>query len=413
MFRSFASAQRPPALPRSVSVLAVCVSVCTMFSTLAAAQGSSRTIAIVNLSAAPEAEATTAKARELLRRTPQIRPTESGDLARALESRLPDAGPDAPVLADAQRALDESELAFGQFKSRLATSKLGEARRSLFSLPPSARTTAMLADVSFRMALIHLRADNMGLAQGEFQLYHRLLPDQRIDPVRYPPSVVVAFEEARKRLPQKASATLAISASYDGAPIYLDGQSAGKAPLSLAVTPGAHIVSIDAPKYEAAAQTIDIDPGDTQVVKIDLQPRSLVSRALELRFEAQERGYDDESLRIAASRVSRLVGSDAVLIIVGETSEAVLFIQELERLSYRSHVNPQLTRMLALAMPVPRPTLLDGTLKKPAPVAWYRSPIGIATIAAGASILIVGGLSLGTRDSSEQSRVGVPEWVDF
>ena len=412
MFRSFPFAPSPLLRHRAIVHLLVCVLVCSLAPAPAWAQDAAKTIAIVNLGAADDAEATTAHARRIIARTPGVRPTETGDLAQALEGRLPEGGPDAPILADAQRALDESEAAFGLFKSRLATSKLGEARRSLFSATPNDRTTALLADLSFRMALIHLRADNMGLAQSEFELHHRLLSDSKIDPVRYPPSVVNAFEQARKNVPQKLTATLSITASYDGAPIFLDGKPVGTAPLSLPVAAGAHIIAIAAPKYEPAAPTSDIDPGDTQKIKSGLQPRSLVTRALELRFQAQESGYDEDSLRLAASRVSRLVGSDAVLIITGEKSYATLFFQQLDKLSYRSGVDATLPRMLALAMPVPRPTLLDGVIGGPEDLPWYRNPVGITALAVGSILLIVGGLSLGTSDDGGQGRLVKPEW-DF
>lgn len=411
MFRSFASAFvcAPPSLARLRA--AVCVLVCGM-STTAFAQDADRTIAIVNLSPGPNAAAAATRARDIVAKTPGLRATETGDLAQTLEAVLPKGGPDEPVIAIAKAALVASEQAFGEFKSRLATSKLDEARRELFSLAPSNATTTLLADVSFRMALIHLRAENMGLAIGEFQLLHRLAPERSVDPVRYPPSIVKAFEQARKRVPQNVAATLRITATYNGDTIYLDGKAVGQAPLTLPVTAGTHIVAIAAPKYQAAAQAIDVDPGDTLDIKLDLQPRSPITRARELRFQALTQGLTEESLRVAAGRVSRLVGSDAVLIIVGNDSKATLFLPDLDRLSYQTEVNPQLSRMLALARPVPRPTLLDGVVTTPPDLPWYRNPIAITAAAATAAILIVGGASLGSSDAAGQSRLGVPSW-DF
>ncbi len=386
----------------------VCVVVCSVATSHA--QEADRTIAIVNLSAGPNAAAAARRARDIVTKAPGLRATETGDLAQTLEGVLPKGGPDEPILASARSALEASELAFGEFKSRLATSKLDDARRDLFSLAPSDKTTALLADVSFRMALIHLRAENMGLAIGEFQLLHRLAPDHSIDPVRYPPSIVKAFESARSRIPTKVAATLNITATYNGDTIYLDGRPVGKAPLALPVAAGTHIVAISAPKYQAAAQAIDVDPGDTLDIKLDLQPRSPVSRARELRHQALRQGLDEASLRVAAARVSRLVGSDAVLIVVGEESNATLFIPELDRLSYQTPIGPALPRMLALARPVPRPTLLDGTVSTPIDLPWYRNPIAITAAAATAAILIVGGASLGSSNDATQSRLGVPSW---
>ncbi len=379
--------------------------------TFAWAQSTVRTIAILNLSEAPQAAETTAQARAIVERTPGLRPTSSGDLARALEGNLPDGGPDAPVLARASSALAASEVALSDFKSRLATIELNRARELLFSLAPNAHTTKRLADVSFHMALIHLRANNMGLAMDEFRLHHRLNTTSKIDSVRFPPSVVRPFEQARKLSSDKTTAGLTISATYDGAPIFLDGQQVGHAPLELEVQGGPHIVSIAAPQYQAAAQKISLDPGDKHEIRIDLLPRSRATRALDLRFRAAEQNFDDASIRLAASRASRLVGSDAVLIILGSQSEAVLYIQEHDRLTYRSKVGPMLSHMLGLTLPVSSPTLL-GEDSKPQRVPWYLHPVGIASLATVASLSIVGLLTLGTGDDTPSARNGTPIW-DF
>jgi hypothetical protein len=395
------------------SLLLVCVFVCGGV-TAANAQDADRTIAIVNLSAGRNAAAAAASARTIVAKTPGLRATETGDLAQTLEGVLPKGGPDEPVLAKAKSALEASEKAFGEFKSRLATSKLDEARRELFSLSPTVQTTALLADVSFHMALIHLRAENMGLAIGEFQLLHRLAPERTVDPVRYPPSIVKAFEDARKRVPTTIAATLQITATYNGDTIYLDGKPVGQAPLTLPIAAGTHIVAIAAPKYQATAQAIDVDPGDALDIKLDLQPRSPITRARELRYQALQQGLSDASLREAAARVSRLVGSDAVLIIVGAESRATLFIPELDKLSYQTDVNPQLSRMLALARPVPRPTLLDAVGTTPPNLPLYRNPVAITAVAATtaiAAILIFSG-SLSSSDGAAKTRLGVPSW-DF
>jgi len=414
MLRSFPSTEVSSSPKPAISLWVRCaIAVLTVVagSNTVRAQDSDRTIAIVNLSEAAGADAATAKARVLLRTVNGLRPTDTGDLTRALESALPEGGPDAPALAEARAGLEASEAAFGEFRSRLAKKELDKARRILFAIAPSPATTKLLADLSFHMALIHLRANNMGLAFSEFQLQFRLDPTSKIDSVRFPPRIVRAFDQARTETPTKVDATLFISATYDGAPIFLDGAPAGFAPLSLPVSAGAHIVAIAAPQYKAAARTIDIDPTDTQEIRIDLQPRSKVTRALELRFVAKEHAFDEESLRAAAAEVSQLIDSDAVLLIAGKNSSAALYIREVDRLSYQTEVGPALSHMLGLALPVARPTLLDGAIKA-APVAWYRNPIGIAALATGVSITIVGLLSLGTSNGGVPERLGKPQW-DF
>lgn len=377
------------------------------------AQAAPKTVAIVNLSTAPAASDAASRVRELLDRSEGLRPTTPGDLARALEEALPQGGPEAQALNEAQAALDASAGAFTEFKSRQARTDLERARRILFGLRPNGKTTNLLADVSFHMALIHLREENLGLAMGELQLLHRLVDRKTIDPVRYPPDVVRAFDRARKQAKGKPTASVSISATYDGAPVYLDGVAAGPSPITLSMSAGAHIVSVAAPQYQATAILVDIDPGAEQSHRIDLKPRSQVLRAKELRFEAKSAGLRDEDLRMAAARVSRLVGSDAVMLIVnaatatGADAVATLYIQHLDRMTFRHKVDSGLKNMLGLVVEVPRPTLVAG-VRQPGPVPWYKKPWALAAIGGGTALTIAGLLSLGTGDEVNQPRKGEP-----
>jgi len=365
----------------------------------------------VTLSNDARASATAKAARHIVSKTPGLRPTHSGALAQTLEGPLPEGGPDGPTLAAANRALAASEAAFQEFKSRLAGAELQKARRLLFSLTPSPTTNKLLARVSFRLGLMHLRANNMGLATSEFVLQYRLDPDSKIDSLRFPPSVVRAFEQARARATPQTSASISVTATYDDASVFLDGRKLGTVPLELSVTPGAHVLAISAPQYQPAAQTLELDPGDRQDLRFDLQPRSRVSQALALRFAAQKDHYSDASVRMAAARVARLVGSDSVLVIVGASGQAALYVQTLDRLSFRSNVESSLGQALALVLPAARPTLIDGPARS-VKTPWYRNPIGIVALATGLSLSVVGVLTLGTGNGSMPERRGTAIW-DF
>lgn len=399
---------------RAITVAALAAA--ALFSTGTWAYGAPKTIAIVNLSTQASAADSASQVRELLDRSDGLRPTTPGDLARALEDALPEGGPDAQALTEVSGDLAASLTAFTEFKNREARARLQQARATLFALPPSTETSKFLADVSFNMALIHMREENNGLAMGELQLLHRLVERDSIDPVIYPPDVVRAFKQARKDAARKSNASISISATYDGAPVYLDGTLAGSSPITLSVSAGAHVVAVATPQYQATAILVDIDPGAIQSHRIDLEPRNQIVRARELRFEARSNGLRDEDLRVAAARVARLVGSDSVLILVDEAGEAsdkavlaTLYIQHLDRLTYRHQVNKKLSNMLGLVMDVARPTLIDG-VRELGPVPWYKKPWGIAAIGGGTALTIVGLISLGTGDDVSPPRNGAPQF---
>lgn len=369
-----------------------------------------KTIAIVNLSDNPSATEAVLEARKLLEQEDDLRPTSPGDLARSLEEPLPEGGPDAILIGEANLALQAGDEAFQEFKSRQASASFLSARRLLFSLPPTSQSAALLAEVSFHMALIHLREQNRGLALGELQLLHRLNPARpSIDPVQFSPDVVRAYKLAKGKPGTAANAKITISTTYDNAPIYLDHVLVGRSPLELNVTPGSHIVAVAAPQYQVTAQKIEIDAHGSLPLAFDLIPRSPSAQALALRFEARRTIAEtgEVAIREAAATASRLVGSDAVLVLLDDEGEtmATLYHPRLDRLSFRRKADKGIVGMLALTIPVPSPTLLGVGGKPPVPRPWYLKPWGMATISGSVALTVIGIFALSADDSAAPTRV--------
>ncbi len=375
-----------------------------------------KTIAIVNLSRAEDAAQAAAKARKILDATAELRTILPGNLSRALEDVLPHGGPAGAVLSKARAALQASEEAFTGFRSRQAREELEKARRLLFTIAPTPPVVSMLADLSFRMAILHLREENVGLAMEEFRLLHRLAPGTEIDPIRYAPEIVSAFQRSQSKAGGMANATLSISATYDGAPVYIDGTLKGAAPLKIEVSPGSHIVSIAAPQYQALAKRIDVDPQTERNLQFDLQPRSVVTRALELRFTADALTHQPESLRNAAAGVAVLVGADVVLVILdhNDSPQAALYDLRVDRLTFSSPVGPALNNLLGVLIKTPRPTIIDPpTYVNPTP--WFKTPYGVAIVGGGAvsvgllGVLLLSGSSEDPQGRDWESRFDFPE----
>lgn len=371
-----------------------------------------KTVAILNMSTAAESADLAAEARNTVDAKTDLRTTSTGDLSRAFEGPFPTGNPDQLVISQAVTAIDASEQAFASFQKKRARESLENARNLLFSIPPSPRSNQLLADVSFQMALAHLRDLNTGLAKRELQLLHRLDDREGIDPVRYPPDVVTAFTQSRARVKAMppATSTVEVSATYDGAPVYLDGHLVGTSPIEIKLVPGMHLIAIAAPKYQTKTLLLEIDPQSKETLRIDLKPRSAVVRALEMRHEASQNGLLDEHIRQAAARTALLVGSDAVLVILDSDKgpRAALYDQRLDRLSYRRPVDENLGKLLGLIIETPRPSIIErpGIVRT---VPWYRSSVGIAAIGgtAALTISILGFLSLSGDNEKTPINVGV------
>lgn len=363
--------------------------------------GAPKTVAILNMSTSAESFELSAKARRIVDAKPDLQTTNPGDLSRALEGAFPTGGPDQLIISQAVTALDASAQAFADFKKKRARESLKNARTLLFSIPPSPRTSQLLADVSFQMALTHLRDENRGLADLELELLHRLDDREGIDPVRYPPDVVKAFNHSRALVigQPPATSTVEVSATYDGAPVYLNGRLVGPSPVKIKIVPGRHLIAVAAPKYQTKTLLLEVDQNSSETLRIDLKPRSAVGRALEMRFDASQNGLLNKHIRQAAAHTALLVGSDAVLVILDSENgpRAALYDQRLDRLSYRRPVDNNLGRLLGLIIETPRPSIIERP-QIVSTVPWYRSPLGIAAIGGGTAALtitILGILSLG------------------
>jgi hypothetical protein len=350
--------------------------------------------AILNLSADQKAGGAAAAAlRDQLDETREVAVLTQGALARSLEAPLPAGGIAGPALKSARELMARSHRASREFRLRAALSHLISARGKLLAIDPTEESIAMLAELGFELALLHLREQNRGLALTELSLVARLRPSRPVlDPVRYPPDVIKTDREARARVKNAASASLVVSATFDGARIFVDGKPAGTTPGTLEVGAGRHLLTLSSPAYQPSNQILTLDSGEKREVVVDLTPRTAVQHAQLLRHNAMTSDpLDEAALLQAAEAVAGL--TDAALVFVlngeGETPVTQLLVTGQNKLSFAGEP----LQLLALAVPVKTPQLLD--IERPPPGEgrpWYRTPLGLSLAGAGtvgvASLLI-------------------------
>lgn len=354
-----------------------------------------RRIAVLN--AARDGAAGARAARDLRERMagePELSPLEPGDLSRALEGELPAGSPAERAAAEARPHLEAAAAAMARFDHPQARRALVRAEAALLALAPEPSLVELLARVSFETGLVHLREQNRGLATDAFRLVHRLVPEgPPLDPARYPPEVVKAFDGARKA--PGGSARLEVSSTFDGVALYLDGARIGTTPLALEIAAGPHYLVAAAPGFAARGSRIDAAPGDRVALDLDLALLSPVERGLAARQRAVT-GAD--TLRRAARSVAAIAGVDAVLVIGDGSGDltASVYQRAGDRLSVARPVDQDVGKLLGLVVPAPVPgpadLLLDGQL--PAPAAWYQKPWGVLSIGGAVVLTVVGVVAL-------------------
>lgn len=356
-----------------------------------------RSVVIVNLASDQASGARAAAAlRAALAGAEDLAPLPSGDLTRALEGAL---GPDPAerALAEGQAHLAAAAAAFDRFKGRQARAELRRARAALLASPPEPRLTGLLAEVAFRTALVHLREDNRGLALAELELSQRLAPARGpLDPVRWPPQVIAADAEARRRIASADAGTLLVTATFDGAAVFVDGVRRGVTPATVEIGAGLHDVVVASPAHRVASARVEVEGDERIAVTLDLEPRSRVERA-EASRHAVARG--DLPVERAADLACELAETGAALVVTGAPPVVAVFEAGPQRLSFARPVDGEVTRLFGLLQPVGMPALVARATGPSETPPWYAEPWGVAAIGTGVVATVLGVLAAQGGDS--------------
>jgi PEGA domain len=185
-----------------------------------------------------------------------VRPVDDPGLRLALAGETSD-----PGMAAGRRALAEAQAAFGALECARAR---GEADRAVLALAGAQAAGADVAGELRRAHSIRLSCADQGGDRGAAQSAATAL--RRLKAGDPPPGI---SDAVWSRYPALDAATgvqnarLAITTEPDGAAIWIDHAPAGKAPLTVSVPEGEHLVAAARPGGGAVAQRASVSPGWT------------------------------------------------------------------------------------------------------------------------------------------------------
>ena len=280
-----------------------------------------------------------------------------------------------------------------------------QARRALArrrgrppALAPERSLVVLLASVSFETGLVHLREQNRGLALDAFRLVHRLIPEgPPLDPARYPPEVVKAFEAARKA--PGGTARLEASSTFDGVALYLDGERIGATPLALEIAAGPHYLVAPAAGFAAARLAASTPrPDDRVALDLDLArlsrrraragrsrsgpaPRPAAGNCAALRARRHHRRRSTRSWSSATAKAASPPRSTSAPA-TGSAWPA------------RSTATSASCSAWSCRRRSPARPISTARRPPPAPVAWYQRPWGVLSIGGAVVLTVVGVVAL-------------------
>ena len=283
--------------------------------------------------------------------------------------------------AEASAALARARDARARFDDKDAIAGAGRGLASAVSLPPSKDVAVLMADLAFVRAIAERKKDGKGAAR-DFALVHRLDPGRTLDPVKYQPEEIEAFEKAAT---QGAAIALMIEAP-PGGEVWVDGASVGAAPASVEVSPGLHAITVTGPTLVTHGEIVEVkEAGGLAIDAAEASGTTIVHR-LRRRLAS---ATDDLARADAIAAILRAVGGQDAIVVARDASGALVTTTYSGKSGVLSEAKAADGRdardivkpLRPIKVKVRTPPEGDGPkVTPPPPVPWYRRRWVQATI---------------------------------
>jgi hypothetical protein len=153
--------------------------------------------------------------------------------------------------------IDEGWRAYLRVQFDFAQSRLAAARTAaepLVALPGGA---ALYADASLRLGAVLGRAGHVPESQAILALALALDPDRPITLAEFSPDIVTAVDAVRGQ--SRPTRELLLTTEPPGAQLSVDGKEVGRAPVTVPLAVGQHVVVARMPLFHARAQAFAVD----------------------------------------------------------------------------------------------------------------------------------------------------------
>jgi len=180
---------------------------------------------------------------------------------------------------------DYDTLEFGKASRRLEAA-LGTMREAL-AMNPAAITHAEYATAAHYLAAAAFYNGELDAATRHFIDAYAFAPGAAMDDAVFPPDLIKHYQATTAGLAQTGE--IAVKSTRPGE-AYLNGTPAGVAPTTLTgITPGTHLVRVQAPGYRSSAIWVEVKAGRVSNVTMDLKAgkklRKFTSAAATVREE--------------------------------------------------------------------------------------------------------------------------------
>ncbi len=334
--------------------------------------------------------------------------TGLGDAARARALVAPLTDENAGLMAEARAALEAARDAVARFDDGNALGATAAGQTRLLGAVPTPAVRKLLGDLVFTEGLARIGGGDQPGALAAFAAVRRLEPQRTLDPARFPPEVIAAYDGAAGATAANAAIAIEVEgAATDGSTqVWIDGAAIGAPPITAAVAPGVHFVAVTGPDVATAGARVAIAADQRAPLRLVAAPVAETTRLARLRRRLLE-APDDATRAAAIAAIARSVGTAAAVVVVRHGDGlAVRLWRERAPLGPSVAYARQVARDLVLPLAPPRPRIALEPVKPIAPPSspwWERRWVRVVA-AAGAVVLVGGAITLGaTRDEGSST----------
>jgi hypothetical protein len=377
-----------------------CLAVCALCAGASVAHADRREVAVIDLSEDPAALQLAEHLYDTLLGHWALQPLGNRELDAALTGAFRDE--DRAGLDDGRKAIARADDELAEFKYEDAAATARDGLAALATVTPSA-AVAPVAELAFALGEASLGQRKPQDASLAFALVQRLDPMRRVDPARYLPGIVNAFEAARTIHPVRAS----LDVRGDGR-LWIDGVEVGAAPGAFEVDAGMHLVQLAGPERQTRGALAGTG---TTPLEIATAPADLTLQVARGRVALAKAGASAVARAGAIQELAHLLGvHDAVLIAKADNGSLLVQTWRDHAPGFSApsvHANEapsDLLEPLAPAQPPEPPKVVEAAVPRPLPVIpaeteppWYRRRWVQVSIVAGVAAIVAGAIVLANR----------------
>lgn len=202
-------------------------------------------------------------------------PRTSEDYGRSVWDRRTQVLQDV-FLGSAQAALQEGRVLYDNAQFQGALTSLQKAEGAMERGIEFLRDPNLLVEIHLYEGLAQMALGNDDGAQEHFEAVARTDPARTLDPVRTPPQMIDAFEEAKLLIAEAGVAVIEFeSGAVTGAEIFINGRRAGTTPTMLELAPGSYDMVVHDAEKGWDYQQEKVYAGDDLVLEFNLEPRGI------------------------------------------------------------------------------------------------------------------------------------------